>query len=318
MGTTTRFSQRPHSRRSAFTLIELLVAITVIGLLLALGLPAIMQARESSRRAQCKSNLRQLGLACDQFESAHSHYPGGRLFGSFSSGPDSTAWSLFADLLPYLDQTALYNQGEIPTKTIRASGIADRTVAIFLCPSDPSSASGARYDAGNMVEHNFAVGQTNYKAVCGANWGADETQGWGPADSGTKWPNAGVNGSFDGLNHGDGILCRNDYSHPRVKQDVRDGLSNTFLFGEDVPRDDIYCSWPYTNNAYSTCAIPPNLKNVPDPRDWPNAQSFRSQHLGGLHFTFADGSVHFISDTIDQKLYRSLATIAGKELVTLP
>jgi prepilin-type N-terminal cleavage/methylation domain-containing protein len=312
------FSQTAHPTRAAFTIIELLVVITVIGVLLAIILPAVMQMREASRRVQCKNNIRQIGFACDLFETARKNYPGGRLFDEFGSGPDSKAWSLFADLLPYLDQTPLYDLGDIPNKTLRESGIADMTVPIFLCPSDGSSATGPRDDAGNMIGLAFAVGQTNYKAVCGANWGADETQGWGPAESHTKWPNIGTNGSYDGLNHSDGMFCRVDHKLPRLKQDVRDGLSNTFMLGEDVPRDDIYCSWPYTNNVYSTCAIPPNLRFVPDPRDWPNVQGFRSEHRGGLHFVLGDGSVRFISETIEQSVYRAMATVAGKEMVTLP
>ena len=109
-----------------------------------------------------------------------------------------------------------------------------------------------------------------------------------------------------------------DYERPRRKADVRDGLSNTFLLGEDVPRYDIYCSWPYANNVHSTCAIPPNYNEHADPTDWPNVQSFRSEHAGGLHFALADGSLRFISNSIDLELYRALATIAGREVVSTP
>lgn len=307
------------SARGGLTIIELLVAISVIALLAALLLPAVQQSREAARSTECRNNLRQVALACDAFESFHNHYPPSQMFGDYGIGPDSTAWSFLARLLPHLDQMPLYTAGGIPDKTLRDSGVADAAIPLLLCPSDPSSHTGPRLDAGNMLEHLFPVGQTNYKGVCGSNWGTDESQGWDdPADSGTLWPHLGANGSYDGIDNGDGMLRRADVDKPRRKRDVVDGLSNTFLLGEDVPKYDVYCSWPYANNVHSTCAIPPNVKNHPDPQDWPNVQSFRSEHPGGLNFAFGDGSVKFISDKTDLELYRALATIAGREAVSPP
>ena len=312
--------QKPQKKntgeRCGFTVIELLIVISVITVLVALLLPAVQQIRETSRRMMCQNNIRQIALACDNFETAHKHYPASRLFDPYGIGPDSTAWSFLSQLLPQLDQSALYEKGGVPDTTLRDSEIADATVPIFLCPSDPHSRNGPRYDAGNMVQFLFAVGQTNYKGVGGANWGADETQGWSQTDSGTHWPNISAAGSYDGLNHGDGMLGRADWKSPRKRNDVKDGLSNTFLLGEALPKYDVYCSWPYANNVHSTCAIPPNTNDVKiDPKDWPNAQSFRSEHVGGLTFSFADGSARFINEAIDLKVYRALATIAGKEVV---
>jgi prepilin-type processing-associated H-X9-DG protein len=156
------------------------------------------------------------------------------------------------------------------------------------------------------------VGQTNYKGVSGANWGADGSQKL--ADIGTLWPNPGTNGSADGLNNGDGILWRCDISAHLNPAKVTDGMSHTFLVGEDVPGKDTWCSWPYANNAYSTCAIPPNF-TFSDPNWWPNTQSFRSSHPGGVNFAFGDGSVQFVRDTIALDTYRALATRAGGETV---
>lgn len=312
-------SSAPSNRFPAgFTLVEVLVVIALIGILLALTLPAIQQVRESARRSQCKNNLRQVALACTSFEAARGVYPPGQMFAQYGYGPDSTAWSFFAQILPYLDQESLYVKGGVPFKTLRQSEIAMTTIPVLLCPSDSSGATGPRFDAGNMVEYGFGVGPTNFKGVSGANWGADGTQGWGPDDSGTLWPSRGTNGSYDGLNDGDGMFYRVDYKVHRRARDVRDGLSNTFIVGEALPRDDVYCSWPYANNAYSTCAIPPNSKGVSSPEFWPNSQSFRSDHPGGLHFAFGDGSVRFIGESIDLQVYRGLATIAGAETVNPP
>jgi prepilin-type processing-associated H-X9-DG protein len=290
-------------------LVELLVVIGIIGLLLALLLPAVMAARESARRASCRNNLKQLGLAVQHFEDVQHRFPPGQFGGSYGAGPSSTAWSWLARLLPYVEQGNLYDRGGIPEKPLDASGIAAETVPAFLCPSD-SSRSGPRTDAGNLV--GFPVGQTNYKGVSGANWGNDAG-----APFSTFWINLGTNGSFDGLAEGDGVMWRMDYKTPLSHTDILDGASNTFLIGEDVPSLNQYCSWPYSNNAYGTCAIPPNV-SFPILDAWQILWSFRSRHPGGLQFAYADGSVHFVSAGVDLNVYRALATRAGGEAVTLP
>lgn len=89
------------------------------------------------------------------------------------------------------------------------------------------------------------------------------------------------------------------------------------MIGEDLPEATNWCSWPYANNAHGTCAIPPNVaarsgsKYTPD--HWPNVLGFRSKHGGGVHFAYADASVHFVEDSVDLRVYRSMATIMGRE-----
>ena len=156
--------------------------------------------------------------------------------------------------------------------------------------------------------------------VSGANWG-DDLLGIG-ANIKTDWRNPGSNGSFDGHSRGDGIFYRMDFQRPLRLTQISDGTSNTFMIGEDVPALDIYSSWPYSNNATGTCAIPPNVRGPNGqpypPSNWENGESFRSRHPGGVQFACADGSVRFISDGIALPVYRALATIRGGEAASVP
>ncbi|MGO9107727.1 MAG: DUF1559 domain-containing protein, partial [Thermoguttaceae bacterium] len=287
------------------------VVISIIGILIGLLIPAIQAAREAGRRASCQNNIRQIALAAVQFQDAMGHLPQGQCGGKFGFGPDTMDWSWLARILPYIEENGIYENGAIFSKTLRDSGVADSRIRLFLCPSDGYSWRGPRTDAGNLP--GFPVGQTNYKGVSGANWGWDDSQE--KKDIGTEWPNPGTNGSNDGLDDGDGVMWRCDYLQPVQFRDITDGLGHTFMVGEDLPEKNLWCSWPYANNAYGICAIPPNF-TYSDPDWWPNTQSFRSAHPMGLNFAMVDGSTFFINQDIDLVTYRALATRAGGETVS--
>jgi prepilin-type processing-associated H-X9-DG protein len=117
-------------------------------------------------------------------------------------------------------------------------------------------------------------------------------------------------------------MFRTDILSPRDFLSITDGLSNTFLIGEDIPDLNGWCSWPYSTHAYGTCAIPPNAVQANgqpfDIYDWYNNHSFRSRHPGGLQFALADGSVRFIPNGIALPVYRAMATIQGGEVANVP
>ncbi len=306
----------PNSNRSAFTLVELLVVIAIIAILISMLAPAVQRAREAASRTACANNVKQLVLAVSLFHDREKRMPFNQFDGEFGNRRNSRAWSWLSRMLPDVGEGNLFNQGGVGVQTMELSPITAATVAAFLCPSDGSSHTGPRLDAGNL--EGLAVGQTNYKGVSGANWG-DDISGENGSAFPTDWRNPGVNGSFDGHSHGDGVFYRVDYLRRLRMGQILDGTSNTFLIGEDVPGKTHWCSWPYANNATGTCAMPPNVRRADGTEypmhNWENNESFRSMHPGGVQFGMADGSVRFISNNIALGTYRGLATIAGGEAV---
>ncbi len=301
--------------KAGFTLVELLVVIGIVALLALLLLPAVQAAREGARRTQCQNRIRNVGLAVIGYHDSNSRYPPGRFRVPTDIGPKGNAWSWIAVSLPFLEEAALYDAGDIPSTGLGESRVTGKQITSLLCPSGTFSNSGPRFDGGHFV--GLPIGQSNYKAVSGANWGHDITIG--PDDPRltaenirTDFKNRGTNGSYDGFEHGDGIMWRNDVKYDMSDSKVQDGLSKTFLIGEEAPQFNTWASWPYSAHAYGTCAIPPNFTSD-DANWWPNTYSFRSEHDGGLYFAFGDCSVRFISDRTTAAVYRALSTRSGFE-----
>jgi prepilin-type processing-associated H-X9-DG protein len=248
-------------------------------------------------------------------------------------------WSWIARTLPYMEQNNLYNQAGIDTASLRTSlspqainpAISTPIKSLF-CPSDKAMAVGTLSNRANFPA--LPVGLTNYKGVSGSNH--DSRTGNGPQNAGgvNQWvvntPGPTGANSANGLRLGNGLFFRDDIKFKFRITDIKDGTSNTFMIGEDIPEMNTHCSWPYSNNAIGNCAIPPNTVVLAQyrngavfngqpvtgfaPGDWPQVYSFRSQHPGGLQFALADGSVRFVRDNIDLATYRAMASMSLGEV----
>jgi len=260
-------------RRSAFTIIELLVVIAIIGLLVALLLPAVQQAREAARRSQCKNNMKQLGLALHNFEDVHGGFP--KVASSYGTGTNSSHGAIYgAVLLPYLEQTALFNALTLTGDTgdwgfsslregresIHSTNPTWRNVAVVQtrlpvtqCPSAglPLGGYRDRSCAGWYIDHKH---QTTYMPCFSSvithdyRTTAPATHQFGRFGSQPeRWP------MMDGI-----LVLRKDDKHNYDQaplyatklRDVTDGLSNTVLLGEVLPGNHDYTvREDYTNAA---------------------------------------------------------------------
>src|SRR5438034_6973259 len=280
-------SSHRQAQRRGFTLIELLVVIAIIAVLIGLLLPAVQKVREAAARSSCQNNLKQIALAAHNYHDANGLFPVNSLITDQPDNWISPNWSWLARILPYVEMEPLYRSAKIPTNKLgdttgnpSTKDLCATQIKTYLCPSDPDSNAGPRTDRANLL--GMSVGLTNYKGVSGANWGW-----WSDATDPTKdtigtaiaaeprWINPStIDGSYNGLNDGDGLFFRTDFRHQHKITDVVDGTSNTLMIGEDLPAKNIHCAWPFANTANGTCAIAPNAKKLNGteyfPTDWPN------------------------------------------------
>ncbi len=311
-------NSKSHSlaRRSrAFTLVELLVVVAIIGVLVALLLPAVQAAREAARRAHCENNLKQIGLAALHFEDTHKTLPPGAVWSS--SGVKKG--SVYVYLLPYLEKSSLYDAFDLNRASIDGSTfpgtttlIASTVIPTFICPSDPHPK--LYYDT--LASHNYAASRgptavfDNPSCSCPNPW---QSLAQAPFDDPRNFA-----GPFTRLG-------------TRVRlAEVTDGLANTILFGEVRPRCSEHArnGWAHSNdgNGFCTTLIPINYDSCDDnapapcnrPCNWSTELGFRSLHAGGAFFAFGDGGVRFLSQTIDHALYQNLGAKAEDQAAAAP
>jgi prepilin-type N-terminal cleavage/methylation domain-containing protein len=322
---------RAKRRWTAFTLVELLVVIAIIGILIALLLPAVQAAREAARRTQCQNNLKQIGLAIFNYESAQKHLPPGWNIQQLGADGSEQTWVVY--VLPYVEEgnAANLNTGVFGYSGVNVALLATQLPSFMVCPSNGAV---PLFD-NSPTWANFKNARGNY----GGNNGFGPMTENSPDENKLPRPHGGQ----------PGVLYMN--SNLKLSQ-ITDGTSKTALVGELITVEDrndhrgvmyypegaFYHHGRVTNgtlpNATLT-AITPNTSaqdrirnpwcfNLPPKAPcvavfqfWNQRQvvmATRSYHSGGVNLLTCDSSVHFVPDTVDSDVWLGFSTPDGSEV----
>lgn len=313
-------------RRLAFTLVELLVVIAIIGILVGLLLPAVQAAREAARRMQCSNNLKQMGLAVHNFDTAFKKLPSSIRPGGLTPLPRIAGLTF---LLPYLEQTNLFNRYDQTVNWSHARNlpITSQRIPAFICPSNPET---DRLDGVPEISPWVGVvAMTDYSPTIGVDQRLRST------------------GLIDNVGVLTGMLPKN--GTPKLR-DVTDGLTSTILYAESAGRPVLYRAgkrigdlpnqrvnaggWarPASDFTLDGSSVDGAVLPGPCPLNCTNGEDFGSTpfphpyygtegtaeaysfHTGGANFAFGDGSVQFLSATMDIRVLARLITRAGGEV----
>ena len=305
-------------RHVGFTLVELLVVIAIIGILIALLLPAVQAAREAARRSQCTNNLKQAGLAIHNYHDTYKTMP---------IGAYNCCWGTWmVSMLPYVEQASLAEKWVYFDWYSSANNqrVTKQRLSVFTCPSDTEVAHST---ISYITSHNYVAnfGNTGYSYAIG------------------NGPRVVVDQNGVLFKGAPFMMSRHPSAAPLDKEttgfaEIDDGLSNTLLFSETkqgkyVVKADLRGFTWWGNQCWFMTYLPPNTSqpdivehvNWCDP-SWPNApciaphtatmpmtSAARSDHPGGVNAGLCDGSVRFISNTINIDTYRGLSTTRGRE-----
>ena len=319
-----------------FTLIELLVVIAIIAILIALLLPAVQQAREAARRSQCKNNLKQLGIAMHNYVETHKVFPYASAFTDTGKPDTATSSRLqgnqhswFEFILPFVDMATLYSEINFDVHIQSATNrphIEAKFFPVVSCPSNPYAEKGTRIDGNNFAGFGFSVQSGMYRPVGGTMNTGNTKDCTAGCPSFCRNNDGGINGGWNNAPHTNNLGVRGMFARGATKfqpEDITDGLSNTLMIGEMKPHYIEYGSIFTFNVPTSLFFLKINSSFLRAREEagtvaWQDASGHASYHKGGCHFLFADGSVRFLSDSIDYPTYCYLGDRLDGQTITVP
>lgn len=298
-----------------FTLVELLVIIAIIGILIAMLIPAVQAARESSRRISCTSKMKQIGIGIHNYVSLFDQFPPSKIRLP-NSDNNNQGHNILTFLLPFLEQGHIYEMFDFSVnwQATKNKPARDNRIELFICPSAPQNRS-CRYSPSNpsMVDYKFS----DYTSCERINIGAQRLEA------------IGISKRSDMRS-----ILRADWGGVVTPATVTDGLSNSMLFFECAGR-------PFKFEARKMRGDPEGSPKEPiSGSEWANPQSeiwvhtlcgngtqmfncnnqneIYSFHNNGSIFLYGDGAVRFHSETIDPEVFVSLFTAFAGDIAQFP
>jgi prepilin-type N-terminal cleavage/methylation domain-containing protein/prepilin-type processing-associated H-X9-DG protein len=324
------------AKLGGFTLIELLVVIAIIGVLIGLLLPAVQKVREAANRTKCENNLKQIGLALLNYESTNQTFPAGH------DGADVAANNWRVDIFPYMEHGDLYNKlpsagtfhGRLKKDVYDNSILTNVIIPTWKCPS--SGLPDIQPQAWVTWWTNMDQQVPAYQGIMGAYPDPTGANNFYPSNYGGWWTN-------------NGMLLANEQT---TIASCLDGTSNTIIVAEQSgivlncsyangdARNGYFSPWGGYTNAYTVTQCQQTPANCPDiwgmgltavayknnaftcgpgaGFSWGGNTILNSYHPGGINVVFADGSVHFVTDSIDFPTFQALCSRGDGVVAVLP